>query len=194
MSHLGTCRWRSAVVEACDLRCRRPPQGLQRNCTGIFSSSGVGCGDAKRAREGPASRTALAADVSHSREPARALGSEYGVDADAFTECSSLHSAYCWAGTAPDVVSCVRQSPMNAGPAVAHPMPSTPAPLPAIPAAFVSHRPDKFCHSPGALVSCLFLRREQVLVLGVGEGRGGLGWAGLGWLGWAAGAAPSCLF
>ena len=62
MSHLGTCRWRSAVVEACDLRCRRPPQGLQRNCTGIFSSSGVGCGDAKRAREGPASRTALAAD------------------------------------------------------------------------------------------------------------------------------------
>ena len=142
MSHLGTCRWRSAVVEACDLRCRRPPQGLQRSCTGIFSSSGVGCGDAKRAREGPASRTALAADVSHSREPARALGSEYGVDADAFTVCSSLHSAYCWAGTAPDVVSCVRQSPTNAGPAVAHAMPSTPAPLPAIPAAFVSHRPD----------------------------------------------------
>ena len=143
MSHLGTCRWRSAVVEACDLRCRRPPQGLLRSCTGIFSSSGVGCGDAKRAREGPASRTALAADVSHSREPARALGSEYGVDGDAFTVCSSLHSAYCWAGTAPDVVSCVRQSPMNAGPAVAHPMPSTPAPLPAIPAAFVSHRPEK---------------------------------------------------
>ena len=30
-------------------------------------------------------------------------------------------------------------------------------------------------------------RREQVLVLGVGEGRGGEGWAGLGWagLGWA---------
>ena len=48
-----------------------------------------------------------------------------------------------WAGTAPDVVSCVRQSQMNAGPALAHPMPSTPAPLPAIPAAFVSHRPDK---------------------------------------------------
>ena len=143
MSHLGTCRWRSAVVEACDLQCRRPPQGLQRNCTGIFSSSGVGCGDAKRAREGPASRTALAADVSHSREPARALGSDYGVDADAFTVCSSLHSAYCWAGPAADVVSCVRQSPMSAGPAVAHPMPSTPAPLPAIPAAFVSHRPDK---------------------------------------------------
>ena len=101
MSHLGTCRWRSAVVEACDLRCRRPPQGLQRSCTGIFSSSGVGCGDAKRAREGPASRTALAADVSHSREPARALGSEYGVDADAFAVCSSLHSAYCWGRYSP---------------------------------------------------------------------------------------------
>ena len=43
----------------------------------------------------------------------------------------------------PDVVSCARQSPTNAGPAVAHAMPSTPAPLPAIPAAFVSHRPDK---------------------------------------------------
>ena len=41
MSRLGTCRGRSAVVEAYDLQCRRPPQGLQRNCTGIFTSSGV---------------------------------------------------------------------------------------------------------------------------------------------------------
>ena len=41
MSHLGTCRGRSAVVKACDMQCRRPPQGLPRNCTRIFSSSGV---------------------------------------------------------------------------------------------------------------------------------------------------------
>ena len=130
-------------MKACDLQCRCPPQGLQKNCSAIFRSSGVGSGNAECPREGPASRTALAADVSHSRGPARALGSEYGLDADALTVCSSLHSAYCWTGTAPDVVSCVRQSPANAGPAVAQPMPSTPAPRPAISAAFVSHRPDK---------------------------------------------------
>ncbi len=142
---------------------------------------------------GPASRTAVAADVSHCREPARALGSEYGRDADAFTVVSSLQFAYCWAGTAPDVVSCVQQSPVNAGPAVAHPMPSTPAPLPALPAAFVSHRPDKmaqverqnnFAIVLGLLPLALAFaaRREQVLVLGVGEGRGGLR------------RSPSCLF
>ncbi len=40
-------------------------------------------------------------------------------------------------------------------------------------------------------------RREQVLVLGVGEGRGGLGLAGMGWawLSWAGlRRSPSCLF
>ncbi len=63
--------------------------------------------------------------MSHCREPARALGSEYRLDADAFTVSFSLQFAYCWAGTAPDVVSCVQQSPGSAGPAVAHPMPST---------------------------------------------------------------------
>ena len=135
----------------------------------------------------------MAADVSHCREPARALGSEYGLDADAFTVGSLLQFAYCWAGTAPDVVSCVQQSPTNAGPAVAHPMPSTPAPLPAIPAAFVSHRPDKICHSPGAPASCLCLRRSTRASACAwrrrGEGRAGLGWAGLG-----CGAAPAVSF
>ena len=29
------------------------------------------------------------------------MRSEYGVDAGACTVCSSLHSAYCWAGTTP---------------------------------------------------------------------------------------------
>ncbi len=37
----GTCRGRSVVVKACDLQCRRPPQGLPKICTGIFWSSGV---------------------------------------------------------------------------------------------------------------------------------------------------------
>ena len=130
--HLGTCRGRSAAMKACDLQCRRPPQGLRPEKLHWYISlerRGLMQCNAKRPREGPASRTALAADVSHSREPARVFGSEYGLDADAFTVCSSLHSAYCWAGTAPDVVSCVRQSPTNAGPAVAHAMPSAPAPL-----------------------------------------------------------------
>ena len=51
----------------------------------------------RNACEGPACRTALAcvaADVSHSREPARSFGSEYGLDVDAFIVRSSLHSAY----------------------------------------------------------------------------------------------------
>ena len=75
----------------------------------------------------------------------------------------------------------MRQSPMSAGPAVAHPMPSTPAPLPAIPAAFVSHRPDKIFDIVLGLLPLAFAfaaRREQVLVLGVGEGRGGSGRVG----------------
>ena len=120
MSHFGTCRGRPAAVTACDLQCRRPRQGLQISYTAIFRSSG----------EGPASRTALAPDVSHSREPARAFGSEDGLDADALTVYSSLHSAYYWAGKAPDVLSCVRQSPTNAGHAIAHPMPSLHTPPP----------------------------------------------------------------
>ncbi len=37
----GTCRGRSAVAKACDLQCQRPLQGLQKNCTGIFRSTGV---------------------------------------------------------------------------------------------------------------------------------------------------------
>ena len=54
-------------------------------------------------------------DVSHSREPARAFGSECGLDADAFTVGFSLQPAYFWAGSAPNVVSRARQSPTNAG-------------------------------------------------------------------------------
>ena len=92
-----------------------------------------------------------------------------------------MQSAYSWAGTAPDVVSCVRQSPTNAGPAATHPMPVTPAPLPAIPAAFVSHRPDRILLQTWG--SCLLpspspLDASKCLCLA--SARGGLDWAGLG--------------
>ena len=56
------------------------------------------------------------------------------------------------------------------------PCPPQPPPLPAIPAAFVSHR---------VLASCLGLRRSTRASACAwrrrGEGRAGLGWAGLGW-------------
>ena len=118
MSGLGTCCGRSAIVKACDLQCRCLHQWLQRNCIGIFRSSGMAEGGAaKRSRtRGPPPRTASGADVSHSREPTllsstrnRAFGSECGLDADAFTVGFSLQSADSWAGMArPGVVSCVR--------------------------------------------------------------------------------------
>lgn len=49
-------------------------------------------------------------------------------------------SPHSWAGTAPGMVSCAQQSQTNAGPAVAHPMPSIPASLPA---AFMGHRTEE---------------------------------------------------
>ncbi len=72
--------------------------------------------------------------------------------------------------------------PVYAGPAVAHPMPSTPAPLPAIPAAFVSHRPDKLL--PQSWGSCLLPWPSQLdasTCLCLASPRAGLGWARLGW-------------
>ena len=92
---LGTCSGRPVVVKACDLQCRRLPQGLQRNCTGIFRRDLRQC---RAPTRGPCFRTALAADLSHSREPARALGSECRLDADAFTYSGFLTTARGFVG------------------------------------------------------------------------------------------------
>lgn len=88
------------------------------------------------------------------------------------------------------MVSCVRQSPtnVNTGHAAAHLMPSTPGPLPAIIAAFVSHQPDKIL--PKFWGSCLLplsspLDASKCLCLAWG----GLGLAGL----WRQ-PPRSCLF
>ncbi len=142
--------------------------------------------------------------MSHCREPARALGSEYGLDADALTVCSSLQFAYCWAGRAPDVVSCVQQSPTKAGPAVGCATPAGPAcggaphPPPYQPYQPHSRAIDltKFCHSPGNLASCLCLRRSTRASACAcrRRGEGGEGWAGLGWAGLDCGAAPAVSF
>ena len=130
--------------------------------------------------------------MSHCRDPARALGSEYGLDADAFTVGSLLQFAYCWAGTAPDVVSCVQQSPTNAGPAVAHPMPSTPAPTSHTSRVREPSTRQNFAVVLGLLPWPSPLDASKCLCLA--SARGGLGWAGLGWAGLGCGAAPAVSF
>ena len=135
------------------------------------------------------SHTALAADVESQQRAGSLVRSEVNMGwmlmpLFTYSACVPhyIHSAYYWAGTAPDMVSCVRQSPTNAWPACSdashalHPPP--------LPAGFVSHRPDKKFAIVLGLLHLAFAfaaRREQVL--GVGEGRAGLGWSGLVWAG-----------
>lgn len=103
--------------------------------------------------------TVMATGASHSRETARALRGEYGLDAGAFSVASSLQSMCSWAGIPPNQFSCVQQSPTNARPGLrpAHPMSSTTAPFQSYqlrpwaidlrifcqPIASVGHQPEK---------------------------------------------------
>ncbi len=116
---------------------------------------------------------------------ARAFGSEYALDTGAFTVNLLLQSAYSWTSAAPDAVSCVQQSPKDAGPAVAHPMPSTPAPF--LPFQLRSWAIDlrNFCQFWGCCLLPLPSPLGASRCLCLASARGVLGWA--------VGGSPSCL-
>ena len=124
-----------------------------------------------------------------------AFGSECGLRSEVNVDCMLvllqwdphyIQSAYIFSGgTAPGgygLLFCVQQSPTNAGPAMVHPMPFTPASFPAMPVVFVGHRLENI---PGALASCLLpldsclslLPLSASKCLCLASARAGLGWA-----------------
>lgn len=102
------------------------------------------------------------------REPVRACA----LDAAALIVGLSVQSA----GVAPGVVSCVQQSPANAGPTEAYPMPPTPAPP--------STHTSRIC-GPSTLsslrnVACSFCLCHSAQASACAWCRPGQGWVGLG--------------
>ena len=141
MSDLGTCRGRTPVVKACDLQCRHPPQGSRFHGHVSLERRGL------RPRRGPVSSNASLRMI-YSRETACAVGSEYGWDAGALTVKTHCSPPFFLGWCSPGCGLLRAAEPDECWTCRAQP--STPGPLPAMPAA--SHRIER-CVGVGG--SCL---------------------------------------